>query len=252
MKKLLNILLLTLFFTHIVYPSTRGDVKIIESTEKIRFLGQKISKEYLYLYEDPNNLKIKERLLNDIELLDDAIHDIAMTTKSSDSKDILDYLVFNKNEIKNLINAPYSTDYARTMLDYSESFLEGANSIEKTHQYQFSYEEKMLMLMKDMTYLLERVSKYYVAIHLNLDVVTNELQMKKTIQKIESTLGSINYYTYPSEYAKKLEKINNAWRVHKNFLNRSKTLYVPNLLQISIVNLEKIIESISFYHKKNQ
>ena len=82
MKKILNILLIGLALTIGSSASNRGDVKIIEATENIRYLGQKISKSYLYLYQNPKKTALKESLYQDIRMLETAIRDIATTTKS--------------------------------------------------------------------------------------------------------------------------------------------------------------------------
>ena len=252
MKKTINILLMIVGLTLSSFASSRGDVKIIEATESIRYLGQKISKEYLYLYQNPKKTELKDGLLRDIELLELSIRDIAMTTKSIDSKNMLDFLSYNKDEIKQLLSSEITKEKSILMLDYSESFLEGANSIEATHRYEFSDEEKMLMSMKEFEYLLERVSKYYVASNLNLDRVNNFEHMKSAIEKIETILNGVNIYDYPTDLIKQREKMNSSWKTHKAFLFKSQELFLPNLLQSSTSKLENIIKTIALYHKKSQ
>jgi hypothetical protein len=252
MKKLLNIVSIIVLLSLSSFASSRSDVQIIEATEKIRYWGQKISKEYLYLYYNPKKIALKEGLLNDIEMLERSIKNIAMSTKSIDSKNILDFLTYNKNEIRELLDQQVDREKSILMLDYSESFLEGANSIASLHKYEFSDEEKMLMLMKEFEYLLERVSKYYIASHLNLDTFNNLELMTRAISKVELIVADINSYNYPHNLENIRIKMNEAWKTHKDFLYKSKKLFLPNLLQASTKNIEVIIEKMALYHKKNQ
>ena len=252
MKKIWHILFSITILTLSSFASTRSDVKIIESTESIRYLGQKISKDYLYFYHNPKKIELKEVLDQDIKLLELSIRDIGMSTINTDSKNILDFLSYNTNEIKELLTENVTKETSILILDYSESFLEGANSIASAHIYAFSDEEKMLMSMKELQYLLERVSKYYIASNLNLDRVNNFDHMEKAISKIDTIIKEINQYKYPAEYAKEIKEMNSIWKTHREFLYKSEKLFLPNLLEASSKNLEKIVQDIALYHKKNQ
>jgi len=63
-----------LFLSMGLMASTRGDVQVIEASENIRLLGQKMAKDYLYYYKNPKKLYLKEDLENDIELIGDINH----------------------------------------------------------------------------------------------------------------------------------------------------------------------------------
>jgi len=251
-KKIWHILFTIIILTLSSFASSRSDVQIIEATENIRYLGQKISKDYLYLYNNPKKIELKEELTKDIKMLELSIYNIGMSTINTDSKNILDFLTYNTNEIKELLAKNVNKERSILILDYSESFLEGANSIASVHTYAFSDEEKMLMVMKELEYLLERVSKYYVASNLNLDKVNNNEHMIKAILKIDNILKDINRYAYPVELKKETTQMNMIWKTHREFLYKSQKLFLPNLLDASTKNLEKIVEDIALYHKQNQ
>ena len=252
MKRVLYILVATCLLTMGISASSRSDVKIIEATENIRYLGQKLSKDYLYLYSNPKRVELKEELSKDIEKIELSIDDIAMSTTNIDSKNILDFLRYNIEEIKELLAKNITKERSILILDYSESFLEGANSIASMHTYPFSKEEKMLMLMKEMDYLIERVSKYYLASKLNLDKSNNFDHMVKAILRIDKIIKEVNMYRYPSKLKQESKEMSTIWKTHREFLYKSDKLFLPNLLDSSAKNLEKIIEDIALYHKKNQ
>jgi hypothetical protein len=253
MKKIWNILWGISISPIILFASTRGDVKIIEASENIRYLGQKISKEYLSFYHNPRNIEIKERLYEDIKRLEQSIIDIATITHNKDSKDILDFLTYNKNDVKKLVDSKsVDREKAVLMLNYSEGFLESANFIENAHKYDFSLEEKMLMSLKDIEYLLEKISKYYIAYTLNIDKNSNFENMNRAVTKVEDILKGINSYNYPQNLFVEIKKMNNSWTRHKKFLYKVKQVAIPNLMLISINTFEKSIKKIALYHKQNQ
>lgn len=249
MKK---ILLLTFILITQVSASTRADVKIVEAAESIRYLSQKIAKEYLYLYYNPKNINLKNKLSENMKKLEANIHKIAINTQSDDSKNILTFLSYTNEEIKLLLNQKATKDKSILILDYSETFIEASNSIQVLHQYDFSEEEKMLMHLKELEYLLERVSKYYIASTLNLNKASNIEEMQQTIKEIESMLIIIEAYPYPKKIKTEQEKIVTSWRTHKNFLTVSSKLSLPSLLSISIKNFKDNINVLELYHKKNQ
>ena len=252
MKKILFILFIVLGVVSSSEASTRSDVKIIEASENIRYLSQKIAKEYLYLYYNPKKINLKDKLSKSMEELKANIHTIAINTENDESKNILNFLTYSNEEIQILLNEEASDDKSILILDYSETFVEAANSIQDLHQYKFSTEEKMLMYLKELEYLLERVTKYYMASIMNLNKISNAQHMQSAILKMEVILAIIKEYSYPRKINKERKKIVNFWRTNKKFLNISTDISVPNLLLIFTKNLKNSIQRLELYHKQNQ
>jgi len=252
MKKILYIFLAIYMALVSSHAATRGDVKVIEASENIRYLTQKIIKSYLHLYRNPKKKSIKHDISESLNRLSDSFRDIAITTKDSDSKDMLDYLMFSKDEIEGIANKKANDEQALLMLDYSEALLEGVRSIEDAHKYDFSQEEKMLIATQKMTYLLERIIKHYMAFKMNLNVKINKKQMKIAIINFEDNLQKINAYDYPHDVDDIRAKINKFWKVNRDFFTKADKLFIPNLLSDSMVYLEGTIAQIALYHSKNQ
>ena len=252
MKKILNIILIMILFSSATFASLRGDVTVLGASENIRLIGQKIAKSYLYYFQNPKKTELKMEIYKDIEALEDSLIEIATTTKSRDSKNILDFLAYNKDEIKLLLEKSVDRERSILMLDYSESFLEGASSIADEHKYVFSLEEEMLIAFKDIEYFLERISKYYIASTLNLDRKNNFANMKESILLMEHTLEEVNRYPYPSEFSSEVKKMNKIWEKHKKFLYKSDKVLIPNLLNSSESLLKDSIHKLALYHKQNQ
>ena len=235
-----------------IISATRGDIKVIEATENIRYLSQKMVKDYLFFYKNPKKLEVKRELDRTLLKLNDDFRIIVTTTKDSDTKDILEFLAYSKDQIEEIFNEAPSSEKAALMLDYSETLLEGADSIASAHKYDFSDEEKMLMVTKEMEYLLERVTKYYMALHVGFNSSTNREAMQESIDRLEDNVGKVNLYKYPSKEIRDQVKMNVSWEANKIFLAKSEDLFIPKLMFASVNHLEDIVAKIALYHSKNQ
>lgn len=232
--------------------ATRGDIQIIEASENIRYLSQKIAKDYLFVYQNPAKKTLKNRVIKSTEQLDKEINTIIINTQSSESKDLLSFLTDTNREIKKLLTERVNQNTSQAIVDYSEIFVEAANSIEELHQYKFSNEEKMLMAFKDLDYLLERITKYYIASVMNINKLNNANQMKSAIVRIENILYDINSYAYPTKLLNERKEMNLYWKTYKEFIYKSDDYPIPNLLQTFVETFKKSMKNIELHHKKNQ
>ena len=231
---------------------TRGDVKIIEATENIRYISQQMAKEYLFLFKTPQKEETKLRLKRSLIELADNLRIIAATTKDEDTKDILEFLSYSKDQIAQIFTEKIEKERAALMLDYSETLLEGADSIAAAHAYDFTKEEHMLIVTKKMEYLIERMMKYYIALHVGFDNPTNKEQMQEAIGKFDENMKLIEEYGYPEEIRPVEEEIMRSWQANKGFLARSESLFIPKLMLLSTRSMEELTAKIALYHNKNQ
>ena len=235
-----------------IISATRGDIKVIEASENIRYLSQKMVKDYLFFYKNQDKIEVKRGLDRALEQLSNDFRIIATTTKDGDTKDILEFLAYSKDQIEQIFTQKADKESAALMLDYSETLLEGADSIARAHKYDFSDEEKMLMVTKEMEYLLERVTKYYMALHVGFNNSTNKEQMKESIIQLTKNVEQINGYSYPAEFQVIQTKIDESWTANMSFLSQSETLFIPKLMFASVDYMEDIVVQIALHHSKNQ
>jgi len=252
MRRLLLILLLLGASWQWLSAATRAEVNVLEATENIRFLSQRLTKNYLYLYTNPLKTEVKREIEKDLRSLVASIRTIATTTSDEDTKNILEFLTYSKDQIADLVGAKPDKEKAALMLDYSETLLEGANNIAKRHSYTFTESEKMLMNGKKIEYLLERSAKYYMALGIGLGTEVNKHQMSEAIQELEKTIGVIGDYEYPSSMLKSKSDLENFWKVTKSFFDRQNEFFVSNLMVLSTNELEGITGRFVLYHRKNQ
>jgi len=252
MKKIVYIFLLFLATSLLSEAATRGDVKVIEASENIRYLSQKIVKDYLFYYKHPDQTETQKKLKQELTILSSDLRIIATTTKDADTKDILEFLAYSKDQIEQIFSEKADKEKAALMLDYSETLLEGADSIARAHKYNFSNEERMLMVTKKMEYLLERITKYYMAIHVGFNSATNKEQMKSAMIEMEESLLEISLYDYPEDIRNIRMGMNESWSSNRAFLERSEQLFIPKLMFISVAYLEDFVSALALYHSKNQ
>jgi hypothetical protein len=248
----LRILSLLLVIQIQLFSATRGDVKILEATETIRYLSQKIVKDYFYAYTYPQRIDMKKILHEEIDILKESFRTIAIASKDSDTKDILEFLSYNKEQMLEIFSEEKNFENASLMIDYGETLLEGVNSIAKEHLYKFSKEEHILMSSKKIQYLLERTLKCYMTIHSGFDNITTQEVFQESIIAIDKNMLILNSYAYPENLLVERKKLNNAWIKSKVLLEKPKKLFIPILLFSSIAYIENRIDNLALHHSKNQ
>jgi len=251
MKKIILIIFYLFTVVDVSMASTRGDVKIIEATENIQYLSQKITVDYLFYYHREENENSKKRLKRDIKRLKFYISEIFNTTKNEKTKYILIHFSQVIDEIKNLLEKPFNEENARKLLEYTEGFLLGAESILEEHKYKFSKEEEMLMLSKKAQYLLEKIITYYMAEEIGLNSAYQQGKMKRAINEIDVVITRINQYKYSVPLKKKVEKFSQIWNLNKNFFTIENKISIPYLLFASTEYTKTLLMDIEHYHKKN-
>ena len=252
MRTFVRSLLILLALSWALQAATRSDVNTIEAAENIRYLSQKIARDYLYLYSRPQRSELKQTLRQMIEELKQNFTTIASSTQDSDTKDLLKYLAYNTEEMENLLTDRVTKEQAQQMLDYSEVLLEAAESIAREHSYPFNAEEKMFMNIKRYEYLIERLGKFYMASHLGVLSPTNRKKMEESIQALSKGIRTIRAYHYPQDLEKAKSHLDLFWKADQHFLAHSNEMFVPNVVVIANDQFETILGRFALYHSKQQ
>ncbi len=252
MKTLTRIFLFLIWIGTVGQSATRSDINTIEAAEKIRYLSQKIAKDYLHLYSRPQRTDLKETLENMIKELGKNFDVIADSTRDNDTKDLLQYLRYNKKNIEELLSKNPTKERSQKMLDYSEILLEGADSIAREHSYQFNREERMLMNIKKDEYLLQRLGKFYMASHLGTLSNVNQKKMKESEAALRKGLDIIQYYPYPDTLKKQKKELDLFWKSSHYILSHVYDMYVPNIIATTSDYFEMLLNDLARYHSKSQ
>ncbi len=246
--------LLLLFFvgTLSVQGATRSDINAIEAAEHIRYLSQKIAKNYLYLFSHPQHTKTRQEIREMLDDLGKNFTIIASSTKNNDTKDLLKYLEYNKENLEELLTKKVTKDRALMMLDYSEVFLEGAESIAQEHHYHLTTEEAMLMSIKKDEYLIERLAKFYMASSLGAMSQANRKKMDVSAHELKEGLKIIQAYHYPPYLQKKKKELTTIWDSSNYILEHAHDMFVPNLVNITTTYFEQTLAQFALHHSKSQ
>jgi hypothetical protein len=197
-----------------------ADAKISKSMINIKYLSQKIAKNYLYLYYVPNKSSLKIELKNDIKLLENDFRFVAKSTNSSDTKDILNFLSYTKDQIKDLLKDSITFDNSVLMLDHSEAIYEGAESVLSTMQRDSKKQEIKVYVM--------RVLKTYMAVNTGKNAPINKEQLLQEVSFVESKLTNVL-------------NTNGSWKAFKNLID-SKNGYIPSVASVLIKDIENRVE----------
>jgi hypothetical protein len=235
-----------------VFGATRGDVNVLEATESIRYLSQKMAREYLYVYLNPHNSFAKRNLSATIEKLGENIRRISAASNDEETATMLEFIAYTKEQIAEIARQKPSDENAALMLDYSETLLEGADAIAKAHLYDFGREEKMLVRSKKLQFLLERVLKYYMALYIGNDSQSNIRQLNASIKAFDETRLSVASYDYPDRLQPAVSHIAVVWNRSKPFLYKAEKerYFITELISDAVISIEKRIEMLVLYHSK--
>jgi len=252
MKTAIRIVLFLAIAATVGESATRSDINTIEAAENIRYLSQKIAKNYLYLYSRPQRTDLKQHIRNMAKDLGQNFAIIASSTRDNDTKDLLQYLEYNQANIMKLLDQNVTREGSFQMLDYSEILLEGAESISHEHRYPFNPEETMLMNIKRYEYLTERLGKFYMASSLGALSRSNRKKMEESEKALNEGLSVIQAYQYPEELEKEKSSLKHFWKSSHYFLTHTYDMFIPSLIIETSAYFEKILSHLALYHSKNQ
>ena len=252
MKQLLVVASIFIGATLMSHASTRSDVKVLEASENIKYITQKIAKNYLFFYTHQNKKEIKLFMKDSIEKLGEEIQSIAIATQDKKVKNILDYVAYEKEQLKITVEDEISGKNAALVLDFSQAVTEAAIRIAKTIKYDFSEEEKMLILSKSIEYRIEKLTKFYMVLGSDIDKTTVMKKMEKNISEVNVDFEKIKKYAYPDGLNDKKRDLEKLWNISKSYYTRVNSHNIPNIILISTDGIKSIIDEISLHHSKGQ
>jgi len=251
-KRLVSVIAMIIGTTVIISAATLSDVKILEASGNIKYLTQKIAKDYLYLYTYPKKHEIYGTILDNVKSLEENIRNIAITTKDEKIKYILDFFAYEKEQIKLTLQEKINNDNADKILDFSEALTEGAENIADSIQYNFTFEEKMFMRSKNIEYLVEKLAKYYMVLGSNIDKATIQEKVQNTVSIIEKDMDKIGQYAYPGALNDKKKDLLQYWQSNKHYYRTIDTVKIPSVVLLSTQGLQEIINQIAIHHSKGE
>ncbi len=252
-KFYLNVVLLTFFCLVLAGVSSaagKQEIAKLEAAGDIKDVSQEITKAYFYKHLEIRIVQAKRDLKEGLERLDRAIKTLNSNAGDEEEQGILTFVEYARDEMKITIKQPYSEENGAMMLDFSESLLEGASLIGQKYFNEENVEEAGLVAVKKMGFLLERISKYYIAHKAGFKDFNNVVQLEKAVKEFEVNLKKLNTYNYPASLQANAEKINKFWPIAKGFYLGIEKGALPIIVMSSTNNLERALRSLQKYHLK--
>ncbi len=253
MKKILGLSLLSLcMLSGYLSAATRGDVRVLEAADSIRYTSSKLAKEYFLYLQFPQKQRLKTLLKENLKTLESDMHDIAVSTKDPKTKGVLKFFAYEKVQIESLLKQPPTIKGAKEILDFSESFVEGSTAIAKRHEYIPAPEEEMWILTRTMDQILEEIIKYYLAADMIKDDPELKNKMGEAMGRFSRALVTINAYPYADDLKEVRNNINVLWSTFTIYLDKLDALPLPLIGTLMGEQLETSIDTLGAFHSTNQ
>jgi len=222
--------------------------EILLNAKVIKAVSQDLAKNYFYIEQGIQTSSAKEELKRDIIALDDAIQKLQLRVKNDDSKKIVEFMFFSVDELKSIVKNAFNAENGGLVLDYTETLYEGSSVISKRSQTKGS---SMLNTVTEMSFLLQRASKYYIAFRAGYTDDINIIQAQKAVARFEQLLGKVQSKTYPGAITNgPIKKLSKYWPVSKSFYLGIKKGELPTIVFISTKHMKKALYELTKYYKK--
>jgi len=249
MKKLItkSIVVGILCSSGMVYGATNP---IVVDAERVKTLSQDIAKNYFYITQGIQISSAKKGLKEDILKLDETLNRLKEQSKGTPSERIVEFMFFSVDELKSTLKEEYNAENGGLVLDYTETLLEGSESISSHNK---GKEESLLDTLEEMEFLLERASKYYIAFKAGYTDDSNLKQARMAIEAFDKLLKKLNEANLPEELKSgPLKKLNRYWPASKEFYLGVKQNELPTIVFISTKHMMKSLEKLISYEKKQK
>ena len=222
--------------------------EVLLNAETIRTLSQDLPKNYFYIQQKIQASSAKKGLKKDIILLGESIRKLQGSVKDPEAQKVVEFMFFSVEEIKSILKEPFNEENGGLMLDYTETLLEGSESLIKKNKPK---KETMLEVVEEMSFLLERASKYYIAFRAGYKDVVNVEQAQKSVERFELLLQKVKNHNYPAKIANgPVKKLMKYWPVSKSFYLGIKRNELPTIVFISTKHMKKAIDELIKFHSK--
>ncbi|MEA3491086.1 MAG: hypothetical protein U9R27_04225 [Campylobacterota bacterium] len=232
--------------------SIRSQVSLLEASENIRLGSQQIVVTYLSYYLNPKKRYRRDLALKKLKELEKQFELIDRSMKDEESRDVLNFLYYSREKMLKLIQEPIEGGNPHKILEYSEILLKAADSITRELGYTLSEDEKMLIKMKDISFLMEKMTKSYLLLQTDKNSASYMSMVKSTIAEMDKALILLDDYNYSAKSLLILSKLHKNWKGIKPYYLKESDIEIENILLLASKQIEKNSLLLEKYHSKNQ
>ena len=229
--------------------ATQREASLLEAAENVQIASQQIAKAYFYVALNTRPERAAEDLKAGLASLDRDISILTDGVEDPSLRNLILFISFNRDELHETLAKPFSNENGAVILDFSESLLEGAEAIARTYTDPNDTEESMLLVVEKMDFLLERMSKYYIAFQAGFRDENNVRQIVAAAAQFDTLLPTISAYSgYPEDLKTRVRKLNKYWPIAKGFYLDVKNSSLPETVFISSDYMESTVRRLEKYH----
>ena len=222
--------------------------EVLVQAEGIKMLSQDLAKNYFYIEEGIQVASAKKALKSDMLSLDEKIQKLQVSVSNKKDQRVVEFMLFSMDELKAIMKEKFNAENGGLMLDYTETLLEGSESISKHNK---GKKATMLDTVEEMAFLLERASKYYIAFRAGYTDDINIEQAKHAVEEFEKLLGQVEAHAYVDGGAiKAVKKLTKYWPASKSFYLGIKESELPTIVFISTKHMKKALDTLIVHHQK--
>jgi hypothetical protein len=246
LKQHINIALIAIAVQSVAYGKANVSDPLSDA-EKVRTLSQDIAKNYFYIEQGIQASSAKKALKNDLLRLDSITKKLKEEAKDPETQKIAEFMTFSEEEMNDIIKDEFNQENGGMVLDYTETLLEGSENIVNKDR---SKVETMSDVINEMSFLLERASKYYIAFRAGYTDDSNVMQAQKAVKQFDILMKRIKAYNYPDEIKNgPVKKLLKYWPVSKDFYLGIKKSDLPTIVFISTKHMKSALDKLAKYHQ---
>ncbi len=223
-------------------------LKAIIAAEEIEITSQALAKDYFYIHQHIREEQARKDLGKNLQKLESAIALLEKQT-GDDQQAVIEYLRFALDEIRSILSEKYSKENGALILDYSETLLEGSETLLKSVETRDTKKQAMVTTLEHMDFLLERLSKYYIAFRAGFRDHTAVQQARKAVADFDARIGKIKAYHYPPTQQTAQRKLLKYWPIARKFYLGLEKNDLPLIVFVSTDYLDKAIATLLDYHE---
>ena len=251
MRKILNrrvwVAVLLFASASVLLQAKASTKNALLEAEEIRTISQSLAKNYFYIEQGIQASTAKKAFKEDMLKLGDILGKLKQNVDTAEQKAIVEFMGMSRDELVELAKKEHNKENGGLVLDYTETLLEGSENIVNKNR---SKVETPLDTVKEMSFLLERMSKYYIAFRAGYTDASNVAQAKKAVARFDALLEKLKGFHFPDQIKNDpLKKLLKYWPTSKNFYLGIKKSDLPTIVFISTKHMQSALDEIAKYEE---
>jgi len=226
------------------------ELKKRKAAEELALHSQIIVTDYFFLNQGVSNIMAKEKISKNRERIRENIAYLESVVENQNHQALLRYLALTQEGLDETLAAQYSASNAQMMLDVSDVIREGAESIIKYFLSENGTDQTILDVLEYQRYLVERMTKLYVASLAGFQDDNTVTHMGEAISAYEKGLAEIDSFRYPYYMKNDIAKLRARWLTTKRLYENVEKGELPRTVFYATAVMDRILKKLIKYQYK--